>query len=101
MPVRKKEIPKDGGTKVRVISIPAIRDRVVQGALKRILEAIFEADFQPGSFGYRPKKTAHEAVDRVAKAIVQHKTRVIDIDLRSYFDNVRHDRLLAKVAKRV
>jgi RNA-directed DNA polymerase len=66
------------------------RDRVVQGALKLSLEPIFEADVQPGSFGYRPKKTAHEAVDRVAKAIVQHKTRVIDIDLRSYFDNVRH-----------
>ena len=59
----------------------------MQGALKLVLEPIFEADFQPGSFGYRPKKTAHEAVDRVAKAIVQHKTRVIDIDLRSYFDN--------------
>ena len=73
----------------------------MQGALKLILEPIFEADFQPGSFGYRPKKTAHEAIDRVAKAIVQGKTRVIDIDLRSYFDNVRHDRLLAKVAKRV
>src|SRR5262249_61686545 len=55
----------------------------------------------PGSFGYRPKKTAHEAVGRVAQAIVQHKTRVIDLDLRSYFDNIRHDRLLAKVAKRV
>src|SRR5437879_5776811 len=101
MRARKKEIPKDGGTKVRVLSIPAIRDRVVQGALKLILEPIFEADFQPGSFGYRPKKTAHVAVDRVARAIVQHKTRVIDIDLRSYFDNIRHDRLLAKVARRV
>src|SRR6201981_1029515 len=50
--VRKKEIPKDGGTKVRVLSIPSIRDRVVQGALKLILEPIFEADFQPGSYGY-------------------------------------------------
>jgi RNA-directed DNA polymerase len=97
---RRQEIPKDGG-KTRVLSIPAIRDRVVQGALKLILEPIFEADFQPGSFGYRPKRTAHEAVDRVAKAIVQQKTRVIDVDLRSYFDNVRHDRLLAKVAQRV
>src|SRR6516165_10321794 len=100
LPARKQEIPKDGG-KVRVLSIPAIRDRVVQGALKLILEPIFEADFQPGSFGYRPKRTAHDAVDRVARAIVQHKIRVIDIDLRSYFDNVRHDRLLAKVARRV
>ena len=74
---------------------------MVQGALKLISELIFEADFQPGSFGYRPQRTAHEAVDRVARAIVQHKTRVIDIDLKSYFDNVRHDRLLAKVAERV
>src|SRR6201988_2199493 len=101
MRARKKEIPKDGGKKVRVLSIPAIRDRVVQGALKLILEPIFEADFQPGSFGYRPQRTPHEAVDRVARAIVQHKTRVIDVDLSSYFDNVRHDRLLAKVAERV
>src|SRR5262244_654682 len=101
LPARRREIPKDGGNKVRVLSIPAIRDRVVQGALKLILEPIFEADFQSGSFGYRPKKSAHEAVERVAEAIVRHKTRVIDLDLRSYFDNVRHDRLLAKVAKRV
>jgi RNA-directed DNA polymerase len=101
LPARRQEIPKDGGNKVRVLSIPAIRDRVVQGALKLIVEPIFEADFQPGSFGYRPKKAAHEAVDRVAQAIVRYKTRVIDFDLRSYFDNIRHDRLLAKVAKRI
>src|SRR5262250_3186295 len=98
--LRKVRIPKEGG-KTRQLSIPCIRDRVAQGALKLILEPIFEADFQPGSFGYRPKRTAHDAVDRVARAIVQQKTRIIDIDLRSYFDNVRHDRLLAKVARRV
>jgi len=100
LPARRQEIPKDGG-KVRVLSIPAIRDRVVQGALKLILEPVFEADFQPGSFGYRPKRTAHGAIKRVAEAIVQRKTRVLDFDLRAYFDNVRHDRLLAKVAQRV
>ena len=97
---RRKEIPKDGG-KVRVLSIPAIRDRVVQGALKLIMEPIFEADFQPGSYGYRPKRTAHEAVHRVATAIVQWKTRVIDLDLRAYFDTVRHYLLLEKVARRI
>jgi RNA-directed DNA polymerase len=97
---RRQEIPKDGG-KVRVLSIPAIRDRVVQGALKLILEPIFEADFQPGSYGYRPKRTAHEAVQRVATAIVQCKTRVIDLDLRAYFDTVRHHLLLEKVARRI
>src|SRR5580693_4416831 len=97
---RRREIPKDGG-KVRILSIPAIRDRVVQGALKLILEPVFEADFQPGSFGYRPKRTADDAIKRVADAIVQRKTRVLDFDLRAYFDNVRHDRLLEKVAQRV
>src|SRR5947209_5543147 len=100
MRVRKKEIPKGGG-KVRILSIPAIRDRVVQGALKLILEPIFEADFQTGSYGYRPKRTAHQAVNRVAQATVQSKTRIIDIDLRAYFDNVQHHLLLEKVARRV
>ena len=100
MRVRKKEIPKDGG-KVRILSIPSIRDRVVQGALKLILEPIFEADFQPGSYGYRPKRTAHEAVSRVAEAIVTEKTKIIDLDLRAYFDNVQHYLVLEKVAKRV
>ena len=93
MRARKKEIPKDGG-KVRVLSIPAIRDRVVQGALKLILEPIFEADFQSGSYGYRPKRMAHQAVNRVAQAIVEEKTRIIHIDLSAYFDNVQHFLLL-------
>jgi RNA-directed DNA polymerase len=101
MRARKKEIPKDGGKKIRVLSIPAIRDRVVQGALKLILEPIFEADFQPGSYGYRPKRTAHEAVARVAQGIVEEKTRIIDLDLSAYFDNVQHALLLEKVARRV
>ncbi len=99
--VRKKEIPKDGGNKVRVLSIPSIRDRVVQGALKLILEPIFEADFQSGSYGYRPKRSAHEAVDRVAQAIVQGLTRIIDLDLQAYFDSVLHSLLLEKVARRI
>lgn len=97
---RRKEIPK-GNDKVRVLGIPSIKDRVVQGALKLILEAIFEADFQEGSFGYRPKRTAHAAVNRVAEAVVKSKTRIIDIDLSAYFDNVRHHILLDKVAERV
>ena len=97
---RKVEIPKEGG-KVRLLSIPSIRDRVVQGALKLILEPIFEADFQAGSFGYRPKKSAHAAIRRVTAAIVSGKTYVIDLDLRSYFDTVRHHIVLEKVARRV
>ena len=74
---------------------------MVQGALKLILEPIFEADFQPGSYGYRPKRTAHEAVARVAQGIVEEKTRIIDLDLSAYFDNVQHSLLLEKVARRV
>jgi len=97
---RRVEIPKRGG-KVRVLGIPAIRDRVVQGALKLILEPIFEADFCDGSYGYRPRRTAHAAVARVTKAIAYGKTRVIDVDLAAYFDTVRHDLLLGKVARRV
>lgn len=97
---RKKVIPKSDG-KTRTLGIPTIRDRVVQGAVKLILEPIFESDFQSGSYGYRPKRSAYEAIDRVAEAIVYHKTRVIDVDLRAYFDNVRHHILLEKVAARV
>ena len=98
--LRKVGIPKAGGG-TRQLSIPAIRDRVVQGALKLILEPIFEADFQPGSFGYRPKRSASGAIQRVAEAILTNKTNVIDLDLRAYFDTVRHHLLLEKVAKRV
>lgn len=97
---RKKAIPKAGG-KSRMLGIPSIRDRVVQGALKLILEAIFEADFQAGSYGYRPKRTAAQAVERVTVAAIKNMTRVIDVDLKSYFDTVRHDVLLGKVAERV
>jgi RNA-directed DNA polymerase len=97
---RRVEIPKGGG-KVRVLGIPAIRDRVVQGALKLIVEPIFEADFCDGSYGYRPRRTAQAAVARVEQGIVHGKTRVIDVDLAAYFDTVRHDLLLGKVARRV
>ena len=99
-PARKVEIPKGGG-KMRQLSIPSVRDRVVQGALKLILEPIFEADFQPGSFGYRPKKSAHAAIQRVSTAILEGKTYVIDFDLRSYFDTVKHHIVLEKVARRI
>jgi RNA-directed DNA polymerase len=99
-PYRRREIPKEGG-KVRVISIPAIRDRVVQGALRLILEPIFEADFSDSSFGARPKRSAHQAIEKVRTGLRQRRHRVVDVDLSRYFDTIRHDRMLAKVARRV
>ena len=98
--LRKVVIPKDGGG-ARGLSIPTIRDRVVQGALKLILEPIFDAGFQPGSFGYRPRKSAQDAIRCVSEAILTCKTYVIDLDLRSYFDTVRHHIVLEKVAERI
>jgi RNA-directed DNA polymerase len=97
---RKKEILKENG-KTRTLSIPTIKDRVVEGALKLILEPIFEADFQPGSYGYRPKRTAAEAIERVTIGAIKGKTKVIDVDLRSYFDTIAHAELFKKVAERV
>jgi RNA-directed DNA polymerase len=101
MRVRRKERPKDGGTKVRVLGMPTMRARVVQGALQRILEPIVAADVQPGSYGSRPKRSAHAAVERVAEAMARWKTRGIDGELHAYCDNVRPHVLLAQVATRV
>lgn len=101
-PVRKREksIPKGKG-KTRILSIPTIKDRVVEGALKLILEPIFEADFQPGSFGYRPRRTAAEALEKVTVAAIKGKTQIIDVDLRAYFDTIGHAMLFEKVAERI
>ena len=97
---RRQEIPKAPG-KVRILGIPNIKDRVVQGALKLILEPIFEADFADNSYGYRPGKSQHDAVVRVAKAGMKRLTKVIDVDLTAYFDNIRHHILLQKVSRRI
>ncbi len=97
---RKVEIPKDNG-KVRMLQIPTIRERVVQGALKLILEAIFEADFCPNSYGFRPKRSPQRVLAEVRRSILRRMTRVIDVDLTKYFDMVRHSILLDKIAKRV
>jgi len=100
MPNRSVEIPKGEG-KVRTLQIPCIRDRVVQGALKLILEAIFEADFCPNSYGFRPKRSPHRALAEVRRSVLRRMAIVIDVDLSRYFDNIRHSVLLDKIAKRV
>jgi RNA-directed DNA polymerase len=97
---RPVEVLKENG-KVRLLSIPCIRDRVVQGALKLILEAIFEADFCPNSYGFRPKRSPHRALAEVRRSVLRRMSTVIDVDLSNYFDTIRHSVLLDKIAKRV
>ena len=99
-PNRRVEIPKEDG-KVRVLQIPCIRDRVVQGALKLILEAIFEADFCPNSYGFRPERSPHQALAEVRRSVLRRMSTVVDVDLSKYFDTLRHSILLDKIAKRV
>jgi RNA-directed DNA polymerase len=97
---RRVDIPKDNG-KVRTLQIPCIRDRAVQGALKLILEAIFEADFCPNSYGYRPKRSPHRALAEVRRSVMRRMSNVVDVDLSGYFDTIQHSRLLSLIAKRV
>ena len=100
MPNRRVDIPKGNG-KVRTLQIPCIRDRVVQGALKLILEAIFEADFCPNSYGFRPRRSPHRALAEVRRSVLRRMSTVIEVDLSRYFDTIRHSVLLDKIAKRV
>lgn len=97
---RKVDIPKDNG-KVRTLQIPCIRDRVVQGSLKLILEPIFEADFCHNSYGFRPKRSPHLALSAVRRSLLRRMNKVIDVDLSKYFDNIRHSILLAQMARRI
>jgi RNA-directed DNA polymerase len=99
-PNRRMEIPKGNG-KIRTLQIPCIRDRVVQGALKLILEAVFEADFCPNSYGFRSKRSPHPALAEVRRSVIRRMSTVIDVDLSRYFDTIRHSVLLDKIAKRI
>jgi len=100
-PVRRVEIPKPGGKGMRLLGIPTVRDRVVQATLKLLLEPIFDPHFSPNSYGFRPGRSQHQAVEAAQRIVNSGKPYVVDIDLSKFFDRIHHDRLIARMGQQV
>jgi RNA-directed DNA polymerase len=100
-PVRRVEIPKPGRGGTRALGIPTVLDRLIQQALLQVLQAIFDPQFSDASFGFRPGRSAHDAVRRAREHIAAGHRWVVDLDLERFFDRVNHDVLMARVARRV
>ena len=100
-PVRRVEIPKPDGKGVRLLGIPTIRDRVVQATLKLLLEPIFDPHFSAHSYGFRPKRSQHDAVRAARDIVASGKEFVVDIDLSKFFDRIHHDRLIHRLGLRI
>ena len=100
-PVRRAWIPKLGSHELRSLGIPAVRDRVVQTALRAVMEPIFERDFAEQSYGFRPKRGALDALGRVEALLMRGHTWIVDADLKAYFDTIPHERLMALVSARI
>ena len=100
-PVRRVEIPKPGGKGMRLLGIPTVRDRVVQATLKLLLEPIFDPHFSPNSYGFRPGRSQHQAVEAAQRIVNSGKPYVVDIDLSKFFDRIHHDRLIARMGEKV
>jgi group II intron reverse transcriptase/maturase len=101
LPARRVWIPKPGQSEKRPLSIPAVRDRIVQAALKIVIEPVFEADFGPTSFGFRPKKAAHDALQVLLDESFRGRRWVVETDIANCFSAIPHDRLMSAVEERV